>query len=350
MSRKPTRARLVNALLVALALGLLAWTIWSNRLTIQDVLDRRPDPLPFLLGFVLYLTGLISTFVRWRLLVRALDLPFPVRTALRLRFIGNVFNLVIPGAVGGDLIKAAYLFREFPRKKTQAGGSIAIDRIIGLVGLFLLGGLAGLAGWQDAGRDLRTLIALIWGAAAGGVVALAVVFTPALYRPFARWSSGRGRLETLLVELVAMASAFRDRPGALAVALVFAMGNHTLNIIAFYLVGQAMFHGEAPTLEQHFLTVPLVLFTTAVPLPFGALGLTELVSQGLFTLVGQPDGAVGMMGFRLLMYGGGLISVAVYLTNLHQVRTLEAEAEAVQGELATAAAGGSDRDETSVPV
>ena len=31
-----------------------------------------------------------------------------------------------------------------------------------------------------------------------------------------------------------------------------------------------------------------------------------------------------MMGFRLLMYGGGLISVAVYLTNLRQARTLEA--------------------------
>ncbi|MEO6809824.1 MAG: lysylphosphatidylglycerol synthase transmembrane domain-containing protein [Isosphaeraceae bacterium] len=349
MSRKPSRARLVNALLVALALGLLAWTIWSNRLTIQDVLDRRPDPWLFLLGFALYMTGLISTFIRWRLLVRALGLPFPVRTALRLGFIGNVFNLVIPGAVGGDLIKAAYLFREFPRKKTQAGGSIAIDRIIGLLGLFLLGALAGLAGWQSAGRDLRTLIALVWCAAVGGIVGLAVVFTPALYRPFVRWSSGRGRLETLLVELVAMASVFRGRVGTLVVALVFAMSNHTLNIIAFYLVGQAMFHGEAPTLGQHFLTVPLVLFTTAVPLPFGALGLTELVSQGLFTLVGQPDGAVGMMGFRLLMYGGGLISVAVYLLNLRQVRTLEAEAEEVQDELDTVAAPSTDRGESSVP-
>jgi hypothetical protein len=56
-----------------------------------------------------------------------------------------------------------------------------------------------------------------------------------------------------------------------------------------------------------------------------------------------------MMGFRLLMYGGGLISVAVYLANLRQVRTLEAEAEEVQDELTTVAAPASDRDETSVP-
>ena len=52
-----------------------------------------------------------------------------------LGFIGVVFNLVIPGAVGGDLIKAAYLVR-MHIKKTQAIASMVIDRIVGLLALF----------------------------------------------------------------------------------------------------------------------------------------------------------------------------------------------------------------------
>ena len=35
-----------------------------------------------------------------------------------------------------------------------------------------------------------------------------------------------------------------------------------------------------------------------------------------------------MMGYRVLMYAGGLVSVLVYLANLRQVRSLAREAEA----------------------
>ncbi len=75
------------------------------------------------------------------------------------------------------------------------------------------------------------------------------------------------------------------------------------------------------------LIVPLTLFTTAVPLPFGALGLTELVSSGLWKLLNYEKGATAMLGFRVLMYGGGLVASGVYLANLRQVRGLTETAE-----------------------
>ena len=85
--------------------------------------------------------------MRWYLLVRVIDPRFTLRAAVLLGFIGNVFNLVIPGAVGGDLIKAAYLVRMHV-KKTQAIASMVIDRIIGLLGLFILATIAGGVVWQ----------------------------------------------------------------------------------------------------------------------------------------------------------------------------------------------------------
>ena len=133
---------MINAALVALAFGLLGLVIWRNREKIHEVFGRPLDCRLLALAEAIYLVGMVSTFVRWYLLVRVIDPRFTLRAAVLLGFIGNVFNLVIPGAVGGDLIKAAYLVRMHV-KKTQAIASMVIDRIIGLLGLFT---------WRDRGR------------------------------------------------------------------------------------------------------------------------------------------------------------------------------------------------------
>jgi glycosyltransferase 2 family protein len=188
--------------------------------------------------------------------------------------------------------------------------------------LFILASLGGIAAWGAASPKVRTLIALAWIAVAAGFTALAILFTPALYRPLHHLVRGKGRLDTLFLELIATASAYRERIGVIAATLVAAVGIHTLFTIAFYCVSLALFKGEAPSLGQHLLIVPLTLFMQAVPLPFGALGLTENVSDQLFRLVGHPGGAVAMMGYRLLMYAGGLLSAVVYAANARQVRSL----------------------------
>ena len=115
--------------------------------------------------------------------------------------------------------------------------------------------------------------------------------------------------------------------------------SHGLSVMAFYTVSRTISPLGVPTIPQHFLMVPLTLFTMAVPLPFGALGLSEQVSDQLFKLVNHPDGALAMMGFRVLMYGGGLVSACFYLANIHQVRSLTEEAEHLEEELTDGRAG-----------
>jgi hypothetical protein len=79
--------------------------------------------------------------------------------------------------------------------------------------------------------------------------------------------------------------------------------------------------------------VPLTLFTMAVPLPFGALGLTEGVGDQLFSMVGHPSGGLAMMGFRVVMYVGALIGACVYLAKLNEARALTASAHHLEEEL-----------------
>ncbi len=83
-----------------------------------------------------------------------------------------------------------------------------------------------------------------------------------------------------------------------------------------------------PTLAEHAVLVPLILFSTAIPLPLAALGLTEEVAAQLFRLVAFPGGAVAMMAFRLLQYAGAAIGAALYLPDRRQTRAALDIAEA----------------------
>src|SRR5262245_27483918 len=83
----------------------------------------------------LKLTAIMITFVRWFFLVRALNLPFRLRDAFRLGFLGYLFNLIAPGAVGGDLFKAVFIAREQPGRRGAAISSVIVDRLIGLYAL-----------------------------------------------------------------------------------------------------------------------------------------------------------------------------------------------------------------------
>jgi len=53
--------------------------------------------------------------------------------------IGNFFNMVIPGTVGGDIVKGFYLARNEGAYKGRSSGILIIDRVIGLLALALIG-------------------------------------------------------------------------------------------------------------------------------------------------------------------------------------------------------------------
>lgn len=324
---KSRRSLVVNIVLVAVGFALLGLAIWSNRDKLREVFSGPVDFRLFGVAFAIYLTAIFATFFRWYFLVRAVRLPFRVLDAIKLGFIGNLFNLVIPGAVGGDVIKAVFLARARPQAKASAIASMVIDRILGLAGLFLLAGIAGIFALGKANTQVKILIALVWAALAAGLTALFILFTPQLYPLLDRLTRRRAKLARVVKELESAASAYRSKVWLIVACLLGSSCIHSLFVVAFYTVSRAILTG-IPTFAEHFVIVPLVLFTTAVPLPFGALGLTENASGLLFglgranTKLAAANGAIAMMAFRTLMYAGGVVSLAVYLANLKWVREL----------------------------
>ena len=80
-----------------------------------DIFARPINPWPFALACLIWVVALFITFFRWYLLVRAQDLPFTVRAAIRLGLVSYFFNSILPGSVGGDILKAVAVARDQSR-------------------------------------------------------------------------------------------------------------------------------------------------------------------------------------------------------------------------------------------
>src|SRR4051794_5962105 len=94
--------------LLALVVG-LNWSSKDGKPGLEEMLQRPIHWLPLALAMGFMTCAMMLTFCRWFLLVRALDLPFDLRSAFRLGMIGVYYNAFLPGAVGGDILKAAYI-------------------------------------------------------------------------------------------------------------------------------------------------------------------------------------------------------------------------------------------------
>jgi uncharacterized protein (TIRG00374 family) len=95
-------------------------------------------PIILLSAFIYFIVQMLLT-KRLVLLLGAVDFPIRFFKGFRLVMIGNFFNAVIPGMVGGDLVKGYYLLRSEEDKKGRSTGIVIMDRICGLLALVFIG-------------------------------------------------------------------------------------------------------------------------------------------------------------------------------------------------------------------
>ncbi|UCG77393.1 MAG: flippase-like domain-containing protein, partial [Nitrospirota bacterium] len=93
------------------------------------------DPLYFLAAVVVYIIATYISAVRWKLF---LDEDIGLGRLFSLYMIGTFFNNVMPGMVGGDAVKAYYLYSDTKRGGSSLG-SVFMDRYSGLFALLSIG-------------------------------------------------------------------------------------------------------------------------------------------------------------------------------------------------------------------
>jgi uncharacterized membrane protein YbhN (UPF0104 family) len=328
-----------------LAIGLLIWVVKSNwappppkdapegtqslglgYVWDQHVVKGEPIQTGFLVvGFAVFCGAVALTMFRWYLLVRALDLQLSIRDAFRYGMIGVFFNTFLPGAVGGDLIKAAVLARGQARR-TAAVATVIMDRVIALWALVwfvaILGSIFWLCGMLD-GAAKPVASSIIAGALVTVAVTLAIWLLMGLL-PDERAERFACRLEKLrfvggpAAEMWRSAWMYRRRQKSVALVMGLSWIGHVGFVVAFYCFARVLWSpelGEVPSLTQHFLLVPIGLVMQAIiPTPGGAGG-GEWSFGALYVLFGAAaaNGVLGSLVQRVFCWVLGLVGYVVYL-------------------------------------
>ncbi len=105
-----------------------------------------------------WLTGL-----RWEMLHPNKNKGMSKWSYFRLSMLSFLFNLFMPGALGGDIIRTAYVINEGKGQKVKKAISVFVDRVIGLVSILILGVIALLFTHNKISLSLWQLVVLICG-------------------------------------------------------------------------------------------------------------------------------------------------------------------------------------------
>lgn len=290
------------------------------------------------LALVSLMLAVVGTIVRWHFLVRALDLPFQLKDAFRLGFLGYLLNFVSFGSVGGDLVKAVFIARQIPGRRAEAVATVVIDRVIGLYFLFIVATIAlVLTGQlQSNVREIQLICRGTLIAAAVGAAGICMLLIPGFTNgALSEFLGNLPRVGGIFRKLIGAIRMYRSRLGVLVLTGVISLGVHTFSSLGIYLTARGLL-GQAPSLASHFVTIPLAMVTGVLPLPVGGLGAFEAVLDFLYRnipggiVVTKGQGLLVAFGYRVITLAIAMIGVCYYLASRREVSQLLHEAEETQ--------------------
>jgi glycosyltransferase 2 family protein len=305
--------RLISWLRWPLALSILGFLFTQNRDGLEQIASRQIVWSWFLIAATLRIVTLVVGIVRWWILVRAQDIPFALRDAMRLGFLGHLFNYVLPGSVGGDVTKVVLTVREKPEAKAIVAATVVLDRLIGLYSLVLVGAAASVlhpSFWSHP--ELRVVMLVFLGGSVAGLIGILFAL-----HPVALNSRVMTKLQTLpgvgsiVTELCRGVALYQTRRQVLAVAVGLGLIIHLANISSLVCCTAALGMVEGPSWVTHLFIVPVAEIAAAfLPLP-GGIGAREGALQVLYGLTTGSEAARQAGFFAGLSFS--LLSICVAL-------------------------------------
>jgi uncharacterized protein (TIRG00374 family) len=262
--------------------------------------------------------AIIGGALRWGTIMHRLRLGVRYTQSVKLGYLGEFFNIVVPGTMGGDLAKVYYIHKA-TQKPAEAIISIFIDRLVGMSSLLLIAMVMlstsvamGINTWESMRGSALTLgiIAICF---TGG---LAFVFWPALRRVFRLDALWRRTSVAHHFQAAGESVAVLTRqPRTLVVASIQSLFVHGCFTAGVALIGVAM--GLDVPFYNYFIFVPLIYIIGAVPLTPGGVGVIEGLYLTFFAGVCQADASqvVAMaMLVRIVRMALAMPGLAVLIT------------------------------------
>lgn len=286
-------------------------------------------PVFLICGTGLFSVSLMCGMTRWYVLLRTLKLPVSYGAALRLYATGHFFNVIGPGATGGDVVKGAWIAVECPGRRTEAVTSIAAERLIGLIAMVVFVTTVS-AARPDFFAENRVLSFLRHGIYWACAVCVGVI----LMLTAIDWERVSHHLDLrpgsfaakLLAVTIGVWRTFRvclTHPMATLLAFLLSIANHVTDVCCYFLLSRAI--GMTIRFRDLIVISPIANTIAAVPVTPGGAGVREnaLLYMMDFVQIPRPEStALGLLMFCTILFWAAIAGVVMASgfgkTNLRQ--------------------------------
>ena len=244
----------------------------------------RTDPTALAVVALLVLLDRAVMIWRWILLLRASGTPVAARTAAHIFLVSSFVGSFLPAGVGGDAARA-YALGQRTARRGAAVASVAIDRILGVVAIALMGAI-GVAAYAGRHADPQVRVVAVLSAAIVLVASVAVVWADRWIRWLPRsWHDvALIRLPLRLADSVAV---YREEPRTLVVVFVLSILVQLLRIFQAYGLGLGL--GIAVPFGYYLVFMPIGLLVLLLPISVSGFGLPQVGIVWLLRPQGVPD-------------------------------------------------------------
>ena len=267
----------------------------------------------FALAWALLGANLAVGALRFQGLLRGVALPVRIGGLLRAYLVASFFNLVLPGAILGDV----YRFWD-ARRDTGEGArvfaAVVIERVLSIAAL---GAIAVVV--SPMVSRIETDRALFWTLVATGlafVLGSGAALLPATNRSLRRLAAAAlgsfPRLALRGERALEAAGALSSSPAVLARAFGWSLVNQALPIAAIMVLAVPLEAGVA--WYWYAVIVPFVTLVSLLPISVGGTGVRELLYVSLFGAVGMGAEAALTLSLSVLVaaLAWGLVGLALF--------------------------------------
>ncbi|NLN92731.1 MAG: flippase-like domain-containing protein [Candidatus Hydrogenedens sp.] len=275
--------RMVNFALVLKHVGDIPWYIFALLLVIAIIRT--------------WLNGL-----RWQLVNPDATEQLSQWQYFRFLMIAHAFNLIMPGALGGDFVKTAMTMKTVKSNRVSNLIAIVVDRYIGLFSIIMLGSLALIFATKIPDRMVfyRYFGVLLGGFATATFISTQPRLLALLEKIFRRLGRPGVALNSLLDTWRGALAYFRTYYFRVFFALLLCVPIHGVVFVTKYTVARYL------GIEISFFDIcaiqALVWIITAVPITISGAGVRELTLiyfLGFYGVEAEPAAALSVYSYIL---------------------------------------------------
>jgi glycosyltransferase 2 family protein len=316
------RRRLLLFFKLAVACGLIVWLFASGKIDLK-LLGRLGEHWPwFVAAQVPFGIVMVLAAFRWRLLLRAQGIEYSLRDTFSLTMIGQLFNQLVIGSTGGDMVKAYVVAIEHPSRRSAGITSVFVDRAIGLLVLIIVALVAILLNFQliRSKPELVSLSVVIAGTLMASLVLGGVFYSDRIRSlSLVQWILARLPFRRALSKVASAVYVYKFHPREIGLSILGSVAVHLCVIGMNLLLARALIDGPIPW-QSFFFLIPIAQIAMALPInPPGAVGTAEVFYAELLKLAGIQEGAMICILQRITYYLWALLGCVYYIRRKREV-------------------------------